>query len=70
MADGVFYLLRVIFPASSQSTMPALTATLKECLVPYWGISMQASDISTTSSLTPFISCPKTSAYFFPAAVA
>ena len=35
--------------ANSQMTMPAVVLTLRECLVPYWGISMQPSEASTTS---------------------
>lgn len=33
----------------SQITMPAVTDTLRECLVPYCGISMQPCDAPTTS---------------------
>ncbi len=43
-------------------TMPAVTDTLSECLVPYCGISIHPSHISTTSCLTPFTSFPITMA--------
>ena len=35
--------------ANSQMTMPAVVLTLRECLVPNCGISMQPSEASTTS---------------------
>ncbi len=37
------------FLANSQMMMPAVTDTLSECFVPYWGISRQPSQESTTS---------------------
>ena len=49
---------------SSYITMPAVTLTLSECLVPYCGISMQPSAISTTSCCTPKTSCPMMIAVF------
>ncbi len=39
------------------------TATLSECFVPSWGISMQASQRSTTSWATPFDLNARPSAY-------
>ncbi len=47
---------------TSHKTIPALTATFKECLVPLWGISMQKWEIFNTSSLIPSTSFPKTNA--------
>ena len=49
--------------ANSQITMPAVVLTLRECLVPNWGISMQPWEASTTSWWTPFTSLPSTMAY-------
>lgn len=46
----------------SQMTIPAVTDTFSECLVPYWGISMQPSLWSITSCWTPFTSLPNTTA--------
>ena len=46
----------------SQMTIPAVTDTFSECLVPYWGISMQPSLWSITSCWTPFTSLPSTTA--------
>lgn len=45
--------------ANSQTTIPAVTLTFRECLVPNWGISRQPSLISTMFCLTPFTSLPK-----------
>ena len=36
-----------------QRVIPVLTATLRECLVPYWGISRHMSAASTTAWATP-----------------
>ena len=48
--------------ANSHITMPAVTLTLSECLVPNCGISIQASEASTTCCWTPFTSLPITKA--------
>jgi len=45
-----------------QSTIPTVTLTLRECLVPHWGISNDRSEASTTSWPTPSTSLPKTMA--------
>ena len=49
---------------TSQITIPAETEILSECLVPNCGISTAMSDRSTTCWSTPYISWPKTKAYF------
>ena len=41
-------------------TIPVVTETFKECLVPNWGISITSSQISITSSATPLTSFPST----------
>ena len=46
------------------STMPAHTDTFKECLVPVWGTTTQASLAAITGSDTPDSSLPKTTASF------
>ena len=48
--------------ANSQTTMPAVTLTFRECLVPNCGISRQPSLISTMFCFTPFTSLPKITA--------
>ena len=45
-----------------QRTTPTETETLRECLVPHWGISRTMSEASTTSWRTPSTSLPNTSA--------
>ena len=46
--------------ANSQMTIPVVTLTFNECLVPNCGISRQPSLISTTLCFTPFTSLPST----------
>ena len=49
---------------NSYITIPAVTLTLSECLVPYCGISIQPLAASTTSCCTPKTSCPMMIAVF------
>ena len=48
--------------ANSQITIPAVTETLSECLVPNCGISIEPSQASTTCCCTPLTSLPRITA--------